>query len=110
MKYDGKLTFDKLTDVYKSNTKHEEDQPSHLVISDFDICNNRCTEEYGNPCQYFCPAQVYEMVENEDGSGKHLQLTPSNCVHCKTCDIADPYQIITWVVPEDGGGPNYENC
>ncbi len=110
MKYDGKLTFDKLTDVYKSNTKHEEDQPSHLVIADFDICNNRCTEEYSNPCQYFCPAQVYEMVENEDGSGKHLQLTPSNCVHCKTCDIADPYQIITWVVPEDGGGPNYENC
>ncbi len=110
MKYDGKLTYDKLTDVYKSGTKHEEDQPAHLVIADYDICNNRCTEEYGNPCQYFCPAQVYEMVENEDGSGKHLQLTPSNCVHCKTCDIADPYQVITWVVPEDGGGPNYENC
>lgn len=110
MKYDGKLTFDKLTDVYKSSTKHEEDQPSHLVVADFDICNNRCTGEYGNPCQYFCPAQVYEMVENEDGPGTHLQLTPSNCVHCKTCDIADPYQIITWVVPEDGGGPNYENC
>jgi len=110
IKYDGKLTFDKLTDVYKSGAKHEEDQPSHLVIADFDICNNRCTEEYGNPCQYFCPAQVYEMVENEEGEGEHLQLTPSNCVHCKTCDIADPYQIITWVVPEDGGGPNYENC
>jgi electron-transferring-flavoprotein dehydrogenase len=109
-KYDGKITFDKLTDVYKSGTKHEEDQPPHLVIADYDICNNRCTEEYGNPCQYFCPAQVYEMVDNEDDSGKHLQLTPSNCVHCKTCDIADPYQIITWVVPEGGGGPNYENC
>jgi electron-transferring-flavoprotein dehydrogenase len=110
MKFDNKFLFDKLTDVYKSGSKHEEEQPSHLVISDYDICNNRCTEEYGNPCQHFCPTQVYEMVDNEDGSGKHLQLTPSNCVHCKTCDIADPYQVITWVVPEGGGGPNYENC
>ncbi|MCK5126923.1 MAG: electron transfer flavoprotein-ubiquinone oxidoreductase [candidate division Zixibacteria bacterium] len=110
LKYDNKFLFDKLTDVYKSGAKHEEEQPSHLVISDFDICNNRCTVEYGNPCQYFCPAQVYEMVDNEDGTGKHLQLTPSNCVHCKTCDIADPYQVINWVVPEGGGGPNYENC
>lgn len=110
MKFDNRLTIDKLTDVYKSGTKHEEDQPPHLVIADYDICNKQCTEEYGNPCQYFCPAQVYEMVENEDGRGKHLQLTPSNCVHCKTCDIADPYQIINWVTPEGGGGPNYENC
>ena len=110
IKFDNKLTFDKLTDVYKSGTKHEEDQPPHLVIADYNICNTRCTEEYGNPCQYFCPTQVYEMVDNEGGSGKHLLLTPSNCVHCKTCDIADPYQIITWVVPEGGGGPNYENC
>jgi len=110
IKFDNKLAYDKLTDVYKSSTKHEEEQPAHLVIADYDICNNRCTEEYGNPCQYFCPAQVYEMVDNEDGNGKHLQLTPSNCVHCKTCDIADPYQVITWVVPEGGGGPNYENC
>jgi len=110
LKYDNTFLFDKLTDVYRSGTKHEEDQPPHLVIADYNICNTRCTEEYGNPCQYFCPAQVYEMVDNEDGSGKHLQLTPSNCVHCKTCDIADPYQIINWVVPEGGGGPNYENC
>ena len=110
MKFDNVLTFDKLTDVYKSGTKHEEEQPPHLVIADYDICNTRCTEEYGNPCQHFCPAHVYEMVDNDNGSGKHLQLTPSNCVHCKTCDIADPYQIITWVVPEGGGGPNYENC
>ncbi len=109
-KYDNQFLFDKLTDVYRSGTKHEEEQPSHLVIADFDICNKRCTEEYGNPCQYFCPAQVYEMVEADNGSGKKLQLTPSNCVHCKTCDIADPYQIINWVVPEGGGGPNYENC
>jgi electron-transferring-flavoprotein dehydrogenase len=111
MKFDNQLTFDKLTDVYKSGTKHEEDQPPHLVISDYDICNKRCIEEYGNPCQHFCPAHVYEMVDNDDGTpGQHLMLTPSNCVHCKTCDIADPYQIITWVVPEGGGGPNYENC
>jgi electron-transferring-flavoprotein dehydrogenase len=103
--YDGKLTFDKLTGVYHSRTKHEEEQPCHLVISDYDICNNRCTEEYGNPCQYFCPAQVYEM-EEVDGK-KTLKLNPSNCVHCKTCDIADPYQIINWVTPEGGGGPQY---
>jgi electron-transferring-flavoprotein dehydrogenase len=110
MKFDDKLTFDKLTDVYKSGTKHEEDQPPHLVVDDYDICNNKCTEEYGNPCRYFCPAQVYEMVDNEDGPGKHLQLTPSNCIHCKTCDVVDPYQNISWTVPEGGGGPNYENC
>ncbi len=111
MKFDNEYLFDKLTDVYHSGTKHEEEQPSHLVIADFDICNNQCTEEYGNPCQYFCPAQVYEMVEDEQNPGKKkLQLTPSNCIHCKTCDIADPYQIITWVVPEGGGGPNFTNC
>jgi electron-transferring-flavoprotein dehydrogenase len=110
LKPDNKYIFDKLTDVYHSGTKHEEDQPPHLVIADYDICNNRCTEEYGNPCQYFCPAQVYEMVDDDARPGKRkLQLTPSNCVHCKTCDIADPYQIITWVVPESGG-PNYTNC
>ncbi|HEY6290005.1 MAG TPA: electron transfer flavoprotein-ubiquinone oxidoreductase [Terriglobia bacterium] len=108
VKTDGRLTFDKLKDVYHSGTHHEEDQPSHLRIADFDICNHRCTGEYGNPCQYFCPAQVYEMEDNSDGSGKHLKLNPSNCVHCKTCDVADPYQIITWVCPEGGGGPHYE--
>lgn len=104
----GKLTFDKLSDVYHSSTHHEEDQPSHLKIADFDICNDRCTREYGNPCQFFCPAAVYEMENNSDGSRKHLKLNPSNCVHCKTCDIADPYEIITWVCPEGGGGPHYE--
>jgi electron-transferring-flavoprotein dehydrogenase len=108
VKLDSQLTFDKLSDVYHSSTHHEEDQPSHLKIADFDICNQRCTHEYGNPCQYFCPAQVYEMESNANGSGKHLKLNPSNCVHCKTCDIADPYQIITWVCPEGGGGPHYE--
>jgi electron-transferring-flavoprotein dehydrogenase len=108
VKPDGKLTFDKLADVYHSATHHEEDQPSHLKIADFDICNSRCVMEYGNPCQYFCPAAVYEMESNPDGSAKHLKLNPSNCVHCKTCDIADPYQIITWVCPEGGGGPHYD--
>ena len=108
-KGDGKLTFDKLTDLYHSGTKHEEDQPSHLVIHDTNICNTRCVVEFGNPCQNFCPANVYEMVEAADvAHGKEIHLNPSNCVHCKTCDIMDPYEIITWVPPEGGGGPNYD--
>lgn len=107
VKFDNSYTYDKLTDVFNSGTMHEEHQPSHLVVADYDICNTKCTVEYGNPCQHFCPANVYNMVDDEARPGKKkLQLTPSNCVHCKTCDIADPYQIITWVVPE-GGGPNY---
>ena len=108
-KGDGKLTFDKLTDLYHSGTKHEEDQPAHLVIHDTTICNERCVKEFGNPCKNFCPANVYEMVEAADTpSGLEIHLNPSNCVHCKTCDIMDPYEIITWVPPEGGGGPNYE--
>src|SRR3984957_19263468 len=108
-KGDGRLTFDKLTDLYHSGTKHEEDQPSHLVIDDTNICNTRCVKEYGSPCQNFCPANVYEMVDDaSQPNGKLISLNPSNCVHCKTCDIADPYQIITWVPPEGGGGPNYD--
>ena len=108
-KGDGKLTFDKLTDLYHSGTRHEEDQPAHLIIHDTDICNTRCTREYGNPCQHFCPANVYEMVEAPDAPGKlSIHLNAANCVHCKTCDIMDPYQIITWVPPEGGGGPSYE--
>jgi len=106
---DGKISFDKLTDLYHSGTKHEEDQPAHLVIHDTNICNTRCVTEFGNPCQNFCPANVYEMVEASDvPSGKQIHLNPSNCVHCKTCDIMDPYEIITWVPPEGGGGPNYD--
>ncbi len=108
-KGDGKLTFDKLTDVYYSGTKHEEDQPAHLVIHDTTVCNERCVREFGNPCKNFCPANVYEMVEASDTpSGLQIHLNASNCVHCKTCDIMDPYEIITWVPPEGGGGPNYE--
>ncbi|HZU21637.1 MAG TPA: electron transfer flavoprotein-ubiquinone oxidoreductase [Terriglobales bacterium] len=108
-KGDGKLTFDKLTDLYHSGTKHEEDQPAHLIIHDTNICSTRCTQEFGNPCQFFCPANVYEMEESADAPGmKQIHLNPSNCVHCKTCDIMDPYEIITWVPPEGGGGPNYD--
>jgi electron-transferring-flavoprotein dehydrogenase len=105
-KGDGKLTFDRLTDVYHSGTRHEEDQPCHLIVLDPNVCGDHCVREYGNPCQYFCPAAVYEMVM-EKGAPK-LKINASNCVHCKTCDIADPYQIINWVPPEGGGGPNYE--
>ena len=105
-KGDGNLTFDRLTDVYHSGTRHEEDQPVHLHVSDLNICATKCTVEYGNPCQYFCPAAVYEPVQ--ENNAFKLKINAANCVHCKTCDIADPYQIIDWVVPEGGGGPNYE--
>jgi electron-transferring-flavoprotein dehydrogenase len=108
-KGDGKLTFNKLTDLYHSGTKHEEDQPAHLIIHDTNICEQRCIKEFGSPCQNFCPANVYEMVDDSVApNGKRISLNPSNCVHCKTCDIQDPYQIITWVPPEGGGGPNYD--
>jgi electron-transferring-flavoprotein dehydrogenase len=105
-KGDGKLTFDRLTDVYHSGTRHNDDQPCHLHVLDTNICVTRCVEEYGNPCQYFCPAAVYELAKEKDAL--RLKINFANCVHCKTCDIADPYQIIDWVVPEGGGGPNYE--
>jgi electron-transferring-flavoprotein dehydrogenase len=98
----------KLDDVYLSGVLHEEDQPSHLKVADPDICRTRCTQEFGNPCTRFCPAQVYEMVDDKEHGGKRLQVNFSNCVHCKTCDIKDPYQIITWTPPEGGGGPNYK--
>jgi electron-transferring-flavoprotein dehydrogenase len=107
VRIDRQLTFDRLTNVHYSGTRHAEDQPSHLIVHDTDICRTRCREEYGNPCTRFCPANVYEMVDAGDGT-KRLQINPSNCVHCKTCDIMDPYQIIDWVPPEGGGGPNYE--
>lgn len=111
-KFDGTLTFDKLTDVYNSGTTHEEDQPCHLVVTvDADHCSTTCAEEYGNPCQHFCPAAVYEMEpapERNDGREK-LKINASNCVHCKTCDIKDPSQNINWTVPQGGDGPNYPN-
>ena len=104
--FDKKLTFDKITDVYHAGVSHNEDQPSHLHVLDTEICATRCAEEYGNPCQRFCPAAVYEMEERN--GRKELKVNFSNCVHCKTCDIADPYQIINWVTPEGGRGPNYK--
>jgi electron-transferring-flavoprotein dehydrogenase len=105
--YDGKLTFDKLEDDYHSGTAHEEDQPSHLQILKPDICHPRCTSEFGNPCRHFCPAAVYEMTDRGDGQPR-LQINASNCLHCKACDIMDPYEIIRWVPPEGGGGPSYD--
>ncbi len=108
LKFDGKVTFNKVTDVYHAAVKHNEDQPAHLHVLDTNICSTRCAEEYGNPCQRFCPAAVYEMVDDGSEGRKKLQINFSNCVHCKTCDIMDPYQIINWVTPEGGGGPEYK--
>jgi electron-transferring-flavoprotein dehydrogenase len=108
-KYDNQgLAFDKLTDVYHSGTRHEEKQPCHLHV-DTSHCV-RCAEEYGNPCEKFCPANVY-VVERDETTGKFhkLRIDFSNCVHCKTCDIKDPYGAINWVPPEGGGGPLYKN-
>jgi electron-transferring-flavoprotein dehydrogenase len=103
---DRTLTFDRVTSVHYSGTRHREDQPSHLIVRDLDICGTRCVVEYANPCTRYCPANVYEM--HDDGAGgKRLHLNPSNCVHCKTCDIMDPYQIVDWVPPEGGEGPRY---
>jgi electron-transferring-flavoprotein dehydrogenase len=133
LRFDKQLTFDKVTDVYHAAVGHDEDQPAHLHVLDTNICATRCAEEYGNPCQRFCPAAVYEMVDVgthasgvpvvtepraiASGTNTHaevssaprrqLQINFSNCVHCKTCDIMDPYQIINWVTPEGGGGPDY---
>ncbi|GAP65652.1 flavin-dependent dehydrogenase [Mizugakiibacter sediminis] len=98
---------DRLAGVYFAATQHDEDQPIHLRVADTQVCVTRCAEEYGNPCTRFCPAGVYEMVEDE--AGKRLQINAANCVHCKTCDIKDPYEVITWVTPEGGSGPNYQN-
>jgi electron-transferring-flavoprotein dehydrogenase len=98
---------DRLASVYFASTSHDENQPEHLKVPDTDICYGRCTEEYGNPCTRFCPASVYEMVE-ENGE-RRLQINAANCVHCKTCDIKDPYENILWTTPEGGSGPNYHN-
>jgi len=108
LRFDGKLTFNKVTDVYHAAVGHDEDQPAHLHVLDMNICSTRCAEEYANPCQRFCPAAVYEMVEDGGNGKRRLQINFSNCVHCKTCDIMDPYQIINWVTPEGGGGPDYK--
>jgi len=98
---------DRLAAVFHAGNVHDEHQPVHLIVSDTTICATRCTTEFGNPCENFCPANVYEMVD--DGAGaRRLQINAANCVHCKACDIKDPYGIITWTTPEGGSGPNYQ--
>jgi electron-transferring-flavoprotein dehydrogenase len=103
---DRKKIFDKVTNVHYSGTQHDEDQPVHLLVHT-EVCHTVCGSEYGHPCTRFCPANVYEMVDDGAG-GRRLQINASNCVHCKTCDIMDPYGVITWVPPEGGGGPQYD--
>jgi electron-transferring-flavoprotein dehydrogenase len=102
---DRVLTFDKVTNVHFAGTAHDEDQPSHLLVHT-EVCTSICGPEYGHPCTRFCPANVYEIVRDPGGAPR-LQINASNCVHCKTCDIMDPYGVITWVPPEGGGGPQY---
>lgn len=108
-KPDGVLTFDRLTSVSFSATNHEEDQPCHLKLADASIPVTINLPEWAEPAQRYCPAGVYEILSNEDGSNPRFQINAQNCVHCKTCDIKDPSQNITWCVPEGGGGPNYPN-
>ena len=103
---DRKLTFDKVTGAHYSGTHHDENQPVHLQVNT-EVCHSICGSEYGHPCVKFCPANVYEMVDDGAG-GKRLQINASNCVHCKTCDIMDPYSVINWVAPEGGEGPSYD--
>jgi electron-transferring-flavoprotein dehydrogenase len=107
-KPDGKLTFDRLTSVFISNTNHDEGQPPHLTLKDASVPVDVNLRTYAGPESRYCPAQVYEFVKNDDGS-ERLQINAQNCVHCKTCDIKDPTQNIVWVPPEGGGGPNYPN-
>src|SRR5450830_999155 len=107
-KPDGKLTFDKLSSVFISNTNHAEDQPIHLTLKNPSVPVDVNLAKYAGPEQRYCPAGVYEYVKNDDGADR-LQINAQNCVHCKTCDIKDPTQNIVWVTPEGGGGPNYPN-
>ena len=107
-KPDGKITFDRLSSVFISNTLHEENQPSHLKLTDASIPVAVNLPKWDEPAQRYCPAGVYEIVA-EDGAAPRFQINAANCVHCKTCDIKDPSQNITWVTPEGGGGPNYPN-
>jgi len=106
-KPDGKLSFDKLSSVFLSNTAHEADQPIHLKLADPSIPLGKNLAMYDEPAQRYCPAGVYEIVG--EGDDKRFQINAENCVHCKTCDIKDPAQNITWVAPEGTGGPNYPN-
>jgi len=107
-KPDGKLTFDRLSSVFVSNTNHEENQPCHLTLKDASVPVNINLARYAGPESRYCPAGVYEFVGERGGSSR-LQINAQNCVHCKTCDIKDPTQNIVWVAPQGGGGPNYPN-
>jgi electron-transferring-flavoprotein dehydrogenase len=104
-KPDGVISFDLLSSVFASSTNHEEDQPSHLKLNDDSVPISFNLPNYDEPAQRYCPAGVYEVVE--EGGEKVFQINAQNCVHCKTCDIKDPTQNIVWTVPEGGGGPNY---
>ena len=108
-KPDGKISFDKLSSVFISNTNHEENQPVHLKLTDEALPISKNLPEWDEPAQRYCPAGVYEVVDDEQGGGKRFQINAQNCVHCKTCDIKDPSHNITWTVPQGGGGPNYPN-
>ena len=108
-KPDGTITFDRLSSVFLSNTNHEEDQPIHLRLKDPSIPIAVNLPEFAEPAQRYCPAGVYEVLRDEDGSNPRFQINAQNCVHCKTCDIKDPSQNIVWTTPEGGGGPNYPN-
>jgi electron-transferring-flavoprotein dehydrogenase len=99
---------DRVSFVFFAGNAHDESQPVHLKVADTSICAQRCGKEFGNPCERFCPAGVYEMVDDGHG-GRRLQINAANCVHCKACDIKDPYEIITWTTPEGGAGPNYQS-
>jgi electron-transferring-flavoprotein dehydrogenase len=107
-KPDGVFSFDRLSSVFLSNTNHAEDQPIHLQVKDMDLQKNSEFMEFAGPSTRYCPAGVYEWIE-EEGKDPRYQINAQNCVHCKTCDIKDPNQNINWVTPEGGGGPNYPN-
>jgi len=108
-KPDGKISFDKLSSVFLSNTNHEEDQPCHLKLTDITVPLTVNLPKWAEPAQRFCPAGVYEVVKDDETGDDRFQINSQNCVHCKTCDIKDPSQNITWVTPEGAGGPNYPN-
>jgi electron-transferring-flavoprotein dehydrogenase len=108
-KPDGVLSFDKLSSVFVSATNHDEDQPAHLTLGDSNIPISVNLPLYGEPARLYCPAGVYEVLYDDSGANPRFQINAQNCVHCKTCDIKDPSQNITWTTPEGGGGPNYPN-
>ncbi|HOE68810.1 MAG TPA: electron transfer flavoprotein-ubiquinone oxidoreductase [Candidatus Omnitrophota bacterium] len=107
--FDKKLTFDKVTDVFYSGTKHDEEQPCHCHVLDPKLCREVCIPKYGGPCQHFCPAEVYEIVTDPKTGQKDIHLHPANCVHCKTCDVKDPFGNVEWAVPYGGDGPEYDD-